>query len=79
MNNEVVATYYYDHHTTKSDSLFEVVACYDSLEDYDKRNVSFYDVYDKAGQCVNEGDPLYSFPTWDFVRIHYRNETINER
>lgn len=76
MNSEVVATYYYDHHTTHANSVFEVVACYDSWEDYDKRNVSFYDVYDKSGQCVNEGDPLYSFPTWDFVRTYYRNEVL---
>lgn len=71
MNTEVVATYYYDHSSNQYNSLFEVVACYDSLDDYYNRRASFYDVFDKAGHCVNEGDPLYSFPTWDFIRVHY--------
>lgn len=74
MNTEIVAVYHYDHHTTKQDSTFEIVACYDSWEDYDKRNVSYYDIYDKAGVCVNEGDPIYTFPTWDFVKQNYRYE-----
>lgn len=71
MNNEVLATYYYDHASNKPNSVFEVVACYDSWEDYDNRNVSSYDIFDKTGFCVNEGDPFYSFPTWDFIRVHY--------
>lgn len=75
MNTEVVATYYYDHHTTKADSLFEIVACYDSWHDYDNRNVSHYDIFDKTGICVNEGDPMYDFPTWDFVNKYYRSTT----
>lgn len=72
MNNEVVATYYYDYVSNKPDSLFEVVACYDSWDGYDNASPSFYDVFDKSGNCVNEGNPLYSLPTWDFVRVHYR-------
>jgi phage terminase large subunit len=72
MTNELVASYYYDHHTTRPDSVFEVFACYDTWEDYDKNNVSFYDIYDKTGRCVNEGYPVYSFPTWEFVKTHYR-------
>lgn len=72
MNSEVVATYYYDHHSNNANSVFEVVACYESLNDYDKRKVSFYDIYDKTGVCVNEGNSFDSFPTWDFVRTLYR-------
>lgn len=76
MNNEIVATYYYNHASNKQNSVFEVVACYDSWEDYDNRRVSFYDVFDKSGNCVNEGDPLYGFPTWDFIRVHYHKEQL---
>jgi hypothetical protein len=27
--------------------------------------------YDKSGKCVNEGDPLYEFPTWQEVFNNY--------
>jgi hypothetical protein len=47
------------------DAQYSVYACYDSEEDMDNRKVSFWDVYnDKTGQCINEGDPYYEFPTW---------------
>lgn len=70
--NEHVATYYYDMRV--SHGVYDIYACYDSMEDYDKRKVSFYDVYDKDGVCVNEGDPYYSFPTWESI---YRNYYSN--
>jgi hypothetical protein len=64
--NERVATYVMD------DVTFSVYACYDSLRDMDERKVAFYDVYsDKAGVCVNEGDPFYGFPTWQEVFDNY--------
>lgn len=75
MNTEIVAVYHYDNNSTMPDSLFEVVASYDSWEDFDKRNASFYDVYNKAGICVNEGDPFYELPSWETIRKFYRSES----
>ena len=64
--NERVATYVMD------DVSYDVFACYDSWDDMDTRNVSFYDVYNqKTGECVNEGYPWYVFPTWDEVFLNY--------
>jgi|LakMenEpi03Aug12_release.lakeMendotaPanAssembly.Ray.scaffolds.fasta_scaffold452238_2 hypothetical protein len=64
--NERVAIYVMD------DAEFSVYACYDSWDDMDNRDVSFYDVYnDKTGECVNEGDPFYEFPTWKQVFDNY--------
>lgn len=67
--NEHVATYYYDMQVEYG--TFDIYACYDSYNDYRDRNVSFYDVYDKAGTCVNEGDPFYQFPTFDEIFENY--------
>ena len=64
--NELVATYVMD------DVLYDVFACYDSFDDMDTRNVSFYDVYNqKTGECVNEGEPWYVLPTWKDVFDNY--------
>ncbi len=64
--NERVATYIMD------DVSYDVYACYDSMRDMDSRDVSFYDVYNNlTGECVNEGDPFYDFPTWQEVFDNY--------
>ena len=64
--NERVATYYFD------DVPYDVYACYESWDDMDCRNVSFYDVYNaKNGSCVNEGDPFYEFPSWQDIFDNY--------
>jgi hypothetical protein len=64
--NERVATYVMD------DVSYDVFACYDSWDDMDTRNVSFYDVYNqKTGECVNEGYPWYVFPTWSEIFLNY--------
>jgi hypothetical protein len=69
--NEKVATYVMD------DVLYDVYACYDSDSDMDIRNVSFWDIYNqKTGQCVNEGDPWYTFPTWGEVFDNYYKATV---
>lgn len=73
---EQVASYIYDK--TVSYGTYNVFACYDSLEDYDNRKVSFYDVYDDSGLCVNEGEPFYDFPSWDEVYIDYYLPSIRE-
>ena len=67
--SEHVATYYYD--MQMDHGMFDIYACYDSHNDYRDRNVSFYDVYDKKGVCVNEGDPFYTFPTWQEIFDNY--------
>ena len=60
--NERIAIYIMD------DVEYSIYACYDSWEDMDNRKVSFYDVYnDKTGECVNEGNPFYSMPTWNVI------------
>ena len=63
---EQVATYYYSPEVS-----FNIFACYDSLESYDNRKVDFYDVYTKAGECINEGDPYLEFPSWDDIYNNY--------
>lgn len=75
MNDEHVATYIYDDRLEYG--VYEIYAIYDSIRDRDNRNVSFYDVYDKAGRCVNEGDPFYKFPTWQEVFDTYYLEHVN--
>ena len=64
-NSELVTTYHI------GSSNYYLYACYNSYEDRDTRNVSFYDLYDKFGHCLNEGDPYDTFPTWheiyDFI------------
>ena len=66
--NERVAIYIMD------DIEYSVFACYETLRDMDNRNVDFYDVYnDKTGACVNEGDPFYTFPSWQQVFDNYYN------
>jgi len=69
MNNERVATYIFDERL--SYGVFDVFACYQTWKDRDNRNVDFYDVYNKNGQCVNEGDPFYQMPTWDDIYEYY--------
>ena len=74
--NEQVASYIYDK--TVSYGKYNIFACYDSLEDYDNRNVSFYDVYDDSGLCVNEGEPFWSMPSWNLIYEAYYLPTIRE-
>jgi len=74
--NELVAKYVYDQ--SISFGYYNVYACYDSVEDFDKRNVVFYDVYDSEGNSMNEGDPFYSFPSWDEIYDIYWLPTVRE-
>ncbi|NDG32294.1 hypothetical protein EB118_19735 [bacterium] len=69
MGDEHIATYIYDPRLDYG--VYEVYACYDSDLDKCNRNVSFYDVYDKNGICINEGDPFYEMPTWQEVFDKY--------
>jgi len=69
MNEEHIATYIYDPRLDYG--VYEIYAVYETHPDRDKRNVSWYDIYDKNGECVNEGDPLYQMPTWQDVFDKY--------
>ena len=78
---EQVASYIYDKNV--SYGIYNVFACYDSLEDYDIRKVSFYDVwraawYDSPPLCVNEGEPFYDFPSWQEIFDNYYMPSITE-
>jgi len=74
--NELVAKYVYDQ--SISFGYYNVYACYDSVEDFDKRNVVFYDVYDSEGNCMNDGDPFYSFPSRNEIYDIYWLPTVRE-
>jgi hypothetical protein len=73
---EQIASYIYD--PSVQYGTYNIFACYESLEDYDNRNVDFYDIYDESGLCVNEGDPFYDVPSWNDVYNHYYLPSIRE-
>jgi hypothetical protein len=72
--NEHVATYIYDENQPYG--VYDIYACYESKRDHDNRNVSFYDIYDKNGECVNEGNPFYTFPKWDEIFQKYYHPNV---
>ena len=73
---EQVASYIYDKSVPYG--IYNVFACYNSIEDYDNRKVDFYDVYDDSGLCVNEGEPFYEFPSWQDIYNYYYLPSIRE-
>lgn len=75
MNDEHIATYLYD--AEHDDGVYEVYAIYDSWSDRDDRKISFYDVFNKKGICVNEGDPFYSLPSWQDIYDLYYSKITN--
>jgi len=74
MNDEHVATYIYD--PVVDYGVYEIYAIYETIQDRDNRNVSWYDVYDKNGVCVNEGNPFYTFPRWQQIFDIYYMENV---
>ena len=56
---ELVAEYHYG-----DGQLVRVYACYADARAFDARAPEFFDCFDSAGSCVNEGDPWYTLPTW---------------
>jgi hypothetical protein len=68
-HDEHIATYIYD--PIASYGVYEIYAIYDSIEDRDNREVSYYEIFDKDGVCVTEGVLLYSIPTWQEVFDNY--------
>jgi hypothetical protein len=66
---EKQATYFYnrDH----SWGIYHVLAVYETRRDHSNRNVNYYNIYDDAGNCVNEGEPYYQFPTFSQIFERY--------
>lgn len=75
MIDEHIATYIYDERLDYG--VYEIYAVYETRPNRDKRNVAWYDIYDKNGKCVNEGDPWYKIPTWQEVFDTYYLEHVN--
>jgi hypothetical protein len=54
MGSEIVGTYYV------GSEKYYLYGCYHNMtpdNEYD-----FYDIYDSAGNCLNEGDPFWGMP-----------------
>lgn len=73
---EQVASYIYD--SSVPYGTYNVFACYNSIENYDNRKVDFYDIYDKSGLCVNEGEPFFDMPSWNLIYELYYLPSIRE-
>ncbi|MFM9151721.1 MAG: hypothetical protein ACKOPU_05550 [Candidatus Planktophila sp.] len=71
---EQVATYYYDMNAPYG--VYEIFAVYDTDKDFCERNVSYYEVYNKDGICMNEGYALHAFPAFDFVKMHFYDPNL---
>ena len=68
MGNELKATYYI------LGKQYSIIGCWD--KETPKNEFDFYDVYDKDGTCINEGEPFYEFPTYAELR-EYIEEVVN--
>jgi len=73
---ELVAKYIYDK--PMPFGYYNVYAYYDSVEDFNERNVAFYDVHDSDGNCMSEDNPFYTFPTWNEIYEYYWLPTVRE-
>lgn len=69
-NTEHIATYYYDNNGAGQET-YEIMAIYDSVDEYARRKPSYYEIYDKSGSCLNEGAPLYEMPQYTFLYERY--------
>ena len=69
MGNELIAKYYI------FGKEYRIFGCWDkeTLEN----EFDFYDVYNKSGICVNEGEPFWEFPTYNELR-EYIEEVVNK-
>jgi hypothetical protein len=56
--NELIVTYHV------GDNNYYLYAYYECHQDYDDFNISYYDLFDKHGGCLNEGNPFYEFPSY---------------
>lgn len=76
ITTEQVASYIYNKNVDYG--IYNIFAYYDSIEDFDNRKVSFYDIYDDSGLCVNEGEPFFDMPSWTLVYELYYLPSIRE-
>ena len=60
MGNQLMATYYIYQQT------FYIYGCWD--KETPENKFDFFDLYDKQGSCLNEGDPFFEFPTYDEIK-----------
>jgi hypothetical protein len=58
MGDQHVATYYIGSNS------FEIYGCWD--KETPENQFDFFDVY-KDGECINEGNPFYDWPSWEEV------------
>lgn len=59
MGSQLIAQYYIFKNT------YFIYGCWDN--ETPENEFDFYDVYDKEGNCINEGEPFYEFPTYDEI------------
>lgn len=57
MGNQLIASIYFNH------KVYDVYGCWD--KDTPENKFDFYDIYDEDGFCINEGEPFYTFPTFE--------------
>ena len=69
MGNELKATYYILGKT------YNIFGCWDN--ETPENEFDFYDVCEKDGTCINEGEPFYQFPTYDELR-EYIEKVVNK-
>ncbi len=68
MGNELQGIYYI------LGEKYSIYACWD--KETPEYEIDFYDVFDKDGTCINEGEPFWEFPTYKELR-EYVTEFIN--
>ena len=73
---EKVATYVYDNSVKYG--IYNVIASYKDLNDYNDRKVDYYEVYDDSGLCVDDDSPFYDFPTWNEIYNNYWLPSVRE-
>jgi len=59
MGNELLATYHY------KGRIYDVYGCWD--KETKENSFDFYDIEERDGECLNLGDPYYTFPSRDDV------------
>lgn len=69
MQRITLATFFIDGNDYDIDGWFD--------EDTPTDGFDFYDIFDKQGTCLNEGEAYYQFPTYDEVRKLIDKEESN--
>jgi len=69
MGNENIAIYYI------FGKKYYIIGCWDN--DTPKNKFDFYDVDDENGNCINEGNPFYNFPSYNELREFIEENRLN--